>query len=313
MASPIAVQKQWAITYFSTTSSTGHEAYALWNGEQFNKGRKESQQVAVNLNRNDLRRGEKGKDGIYRKIITLDDAIKGGCDLIDKEQIEQMYSPDAIKQLFNAHFVNDKDTHFPYSLLKRCLRAAPITDKERATKEGVLVGIDPARSCDRSVMTMVLPPNKDRKGLVLEMHEYINLPFDQQAKQMIQVMRQYNVQNISLDVQGAGIGLLDCLQTELDLPIQQVSYHNQQGERMIAIAKNLFRNGRLQWPIDYQKLSESFMLIRQAVNDGRRVNYQTRRTDKLGHGDHAWALMLALNGLSMTGDIQTNQIEVYGG
>ena len=87
LAKPMAAQKQYRITYFSTPSSTSHPAYSFWNGQQFNEGRPKSEHISLDVSHAALSGGRLCEDGQFRHIVTLDDAERGSCNLFDRKQL----------------------------------------------------------------------------------------------------------------------------------------------------------------------------------------------------------------------------------
>ena len=57
----------------------------------------------------------------YRKIITLEDAIAGGCNLFDIDALRLEYSGDEFRNLFMCEFVDDTQSVFKLSDLEKCL------------------------------------------------------------------------------------------------------------------------------------------------------------------------------------------------
>ncbi|WP_001098451.1 terminase large subunit domain-containing protein, partial [Salmonella enterica] len=83
VASGMAIHKKWRQTYFSTPSSLTHSAYPFWSGALFNRGRAKADKVDIDLTHSNLARGLLCPDGQYRQIVTVEDAVRGGCNLFD--------------------------------------------------------------------------------------------------------------------------------------------------------------------------------------------------------------------------------------
>ncbi|CHO18729.1 terminase%2C ATPase subunit [Salmonella enterica subsp. enterica serovar Typhi] len=90
----MAIHKKWRQTYFSTPSSLTHSAYPFWSGALFNRGRAKADKVDIDLTHSNLARGLLCPDGQYRQIVTVEDAVRGGCNLFDLDQLRMEYSPD---------------------------------------------------------------------------------------------------------------------------------------------------------------------------------------------------------------------------
>jgi uncharacterized protein YjcR len=107
VASGMASQKRWRQTYFSTPSALSHEAYPFWSGELFNRGRPKKDHIKLDVSHAALRAGRHCEDGQWRQIVTIEDALAGGCDLFDLDQLRLEYSPEELQQLFYCQFIDD--------------------------------------------------------------------------------------------------------------------------------------------------------------------------------------------------------------
>ncbi|WP_252385012.1 terminase large subunit domain-containing protein, partial [Escherichia coli] len=88
VASGMASQSHLRSTYFSTPSTLAHDAYPFWSGELFNRGRASAaERVEIDVSHNALAGGLLCADGQWRQIVTIEDALKGGCTLFDIEQL----------------------------------------------------------------------------------------------------------------------------------------------------------------------------------------------------------------------------------
>ena len=105
LAKPMASQKQYRITYFSTPSAVSHPAYGFWTGEQFNEGRNKSEHIRLDVSHEALAGGRACEDGQWRQIVTLDDAERMGCTLFDRNPLLLENSPAEFRQLFMCEFV----------------------------------------------------------------------------------------------------------------------------------------------------------------------------------------------------------------
>jgi hypothetical protein len=121
VASGMAIHKHWRQTYFSTPSSLGHEAYPFWSGTLFNRGRKKEDQIKVDVSHAALAAGLRCADGQWRQIVAVEDALRGGCNLFDLEQLRLEYSALKFENLLVCGFIDDNASVFPLSLLMRCM------------------------------------------------------------------------------------------------------------------------------------------------------------------------------------------------
>jgi hypothetical protein len=88
VAAGMATHKGLRRTYFSTPSSEEHEAYPFWTGDQFNKAPPRGDRVDIDTSYKALKNGKLGGDNIWRQIVTLEDAVKLGFDLVEIETIK---------------------------------------------------------------------------------------------------------------------------------------------------------------------------------------------------------------------------------
>jgi hypothetical protein len=119
-ASGMSLHKRWRTTYFSTPSSLAHSAYPFWSGELFNKGRR-SKADHVQLDLSHLSKGVLCGDGQWRQIVTVEDALTGGCNLFDLDQLSLEYSPAEYQNLLMCEFVDDTASVFPFAELQGCM------------------------------------------------------------------------------------------------------------------------------------------------------------------------------------------------
>jgi len=86
-------------------------AYAFWSGELFNKGRAAADKVTVDITHAALKDGRLCEDGQWRQIVTVMDAIAGGCDLFDINQLRLDYSPEEFANLLMCAFIDAWPEH----------------------------------------------------------------------------------------------------------------------------------------------------------------------------------------------------------
>ena len=107
VASGMAMHKQWRKTYFSTPSSVQHAAFAYWSGERINKRRPKEERIALDLSHARLQGGFTGEDKVWRNIVTILDAMEGGCDLFDIDELRLEYNPEEFENLLMCGFIDD--------------------------------------------------------------------------------------------------------------------------------------------------------------------------------------------------------------
>ena len=220
VASGMAIHKKWRQTYFSTPSSLTHSAYPFWSGALFNRGRNKADKVDIDLSHSNLAPGLLCADGQYRQIVTVEDAVRGGCNLFDLDQLRMEYSPDEYQNLLMCEFVDDLASVFPLSELQACmvdswevwtdfhaLALRPFGWRE------VWIGYDPAKGTqngDSAGCVVVAPPAvPGGKFRILERHQWRGMDFRAQADAIKKLTEQYNVTYIGIDSTGVGHGVYE--------------------------------------------------------------------------------------------------------
>jgi hypothetical protein len=172
VASAIATHKQFTRTLFSTPSTLAHEAHPMWTGERVNKRRAKRDRIKIDISHDHLKAGALGADNVWRQIVTVFDAIEGGFDLVDVEELQLEYAADEFDNLFRCIFLDDSQSMFPFALMRRCMvdswdawsrdfepyALRPFGDGE------VWIGYDPNASesatADEAALVAVAPPLK---------------------------------------------------------------------------------------------------------------------------------------------------------
>lgn len=312
VAKPMASQKQYRITYFSTPSSTSHPAYPFWSGEMFNDGREKYQHIQLDISHNALKKGRLCEDGQWRQIVTLDDAEKGGCTLFDRRQLELENSPAEFRQLFMCEFIESGDSVFNFNdLQKCCVDSWTLWDdfyKPFAPKPvGVLpvwVGYDPSDTGDAAALVAVLPPRHNGdKFRILERHLLHGNDFQQQADFIRKMFERYNVRKIVIDKTGLGAAVFQLVQKFFPLAVG-VQYTLPEKALMINKMHSLMRDSRVEWELDCKDITAAFLNIRTfATPSGRNITYASNRTKESSHSDVAWAALQVFYQESLDGNL----------
>lgn len=304
VASGMALQKRWRKTYFSTPSAMSHEAYPFWTGEAFNKRRQKKDQVSIDVSHRRLAPGCLCEDRIWRQIVTIEDAEKGGCDLFDIDELRNYeYSPDQFDNLLMCNFIDDTASVFPMSVLERCMVDSwdvwddykPFAARPFGNRP-VWVGYDPSRSGDSAGCVVVAPPlTFPGKFRIIEKHQYRGMDFAAQAEQIRQITQKYNVEYIGIDATGMGLGVYEIVR-QFYPAVTKILYSTESKGRMVLKAQDVIRNGRLEFDAGDTDIAQSFMSIRKTLTaSGQHVTYDAGRSEATGHADLAWATMHALD------------------
>jgi len=304
VASAIATQKGYHKTYFSTPSTINHEAYPMWSGERFNKRRAKQDRVQIDIGDKALKDGALGADGIWRQIVTLDDAIALGYDLIDRDEVLLEYSVDEFDNLYLCQFVDDSQSSFPLSLVRPCMVDSWDVWKDvmpyslRPFGDGeVWIGYDPAESEDGDTASCVVvapPQGKNGKFRVLEKLQWRGKDFEAQAAEIKRLTKKYRVAEIAIDANGMGAAVHQ-LVVKFFPRARRMDYTPLGKSLMVLKAKNVFSNRRIEFDSGWTDLARALMSIHpKLTKNQQQITYVARRSAETGHGDLAWALLHAL-------------------
>ncbi|HBR7838940.1 TPA: terminase ATPase subunit family protein [Klebsiella pneumoniae subsp. pneumoniae] len=303
VSSGMASQSHLRSTYFSTPSTLAHGAYPFWSGELFNRGRASaSERVDIDISHDALAAGVACPDGQWRQIVTIEDALAGGCTLFNLEQLKRENSVDDFRNLFMCEFVDDKASVFPFEDLQRCMvdsleeweDFAPFADNPFGSRP-VWVGYDPSHSGDSAGCVVLAPPVvAGGKFRILERHQWKGMDFATQAESIRQLTEKYNVQYIGIDATGLGIGVFQLVRSFYPAA-RDIRYTPEMKTAMVLKAKDVIRRGCLEYDVSATDITTSFMAIRKTMtSSGRSATYEASRTEEASHADVAWATMHAL-------------------
>ena len=297
VATGMAAHKKWRRTIFSTPSALTHDAFSLWSGEDFQQRfakRKPWPDDAA------LRAGTACPDSWFRQIVTLDDAMAGGCDLFDLAQLKLEYSTDDFEQLFRCRFIDDAQSVFALSLLERCMvdtgewtdidsnAARPVGNRN------VWGGYDPARTGDNASASTLLPPDVSGGVIrLLEKERWQNKSYLWQGERIREQSRRYNYGHYGVDTTGPGIGVYEMVKQFIPMTVPIV-YSPQVKAQMVLKALEVMEQGRFQFDAGDIDLAHAFMTIKRTTTNSGQMTYAAGRTEKTGHADEAWSVMHAL-------------------
>ncbi|MDI5893091.1 terminase large subunit domain-containing protein [Halomonas rhizosphaerae] len=306
VTSGMAMHKKWRQTYFSTPSSIGHEAYPFWTGEMFNKRRKKADRQAFDVSREALAGGRLCPDGQWRQVVTVEDAIAGGCDLFDLEQLRLEYSEDEFANLLMCEFVDDSQSAFPLAMVHPCMVDSwEVWDDYRpfaprpVGERGVWIGYDPTgtgEEGDGAGLVVVLPSRSaEEPHRILERHRLKGQDYEAQAAFIRSFESRYQIDHIGIDVSGLGEAVAEHVEKWFPT-VARYQYSPDVKSRMVMQAQQIMRKGRLEFDAGWSDLAQSFMAIkRELTASGRQFTYTSGRSQATGHADLAWATMHALH------------------
>ena len=286
----------------------GWRGYPFWSGELFNRGRASAaERVEIDVSHNALAGGLLCADGQWRQIVTIEDALKGGCTLFDIEQLKRENSADDFKNLFMCEFVDDKASVFPFEELQRCMvdtleeweDYAPFAANPFGSRP-VWIGYDPSHRGDSAGCVVLAPPVvAGGKFRILERHQWKGMDFATQAESIRKLTEKYNVEYIGIDATGLGVGVFQLVRSFYPAA-RDIRYTPEMKTAMVLKAKDVIRRGCLEYDVSATDITSSFMAIRKTMtSSGRSATYEA------SHADLAWATMHALLNEPLTAGIST--------
>ncbi|WP_425497742.1 terminase ATPase subunit family protein [Lysobacter arvi] len=314
VASGMAIHKHWRQTYFSTPSAITHEAYSFWSGEHFNRGRSKEQRIKLDLSHAALVGGRLCADGQWRQIVTVEDALRGGCTLFDLDQLRLEYSPIEWANLLMCEFIDDTLSVFSLSDLQRCMVDSwevwddfhPLGLRPFGSR-AVWIGYDPSLSGDSAALVVVAPPAvPGGKFRILEKLQFRGMDFTSQADAIAAMTKRYWVTHIAIDCTGMGQGVYQLVK-QFFPAAKALNYSPDVKTRLVLKAHDVVSHGRLEFDRGWSDLVTAFLSIRRTMTpSGRQATFEASRTEETGHADAAWAVMHALEHEPLEGGTSNN-------
>lgn len=310
VASGMAMHKRWRKTYFSTPSSMSHEAYPFWTGTQNNKGRKKEDHISIDISHTALAAGAVGGDGQWRQIVTVEDAVAGGCSLFDLAELRREYSAEEFANLLMCQFIDDTASIFRFADLQACMVDSwaewiedykPLSMRPFGNRP-VWVGYDPALTGDSAGCVVIAPPaTPGGKFRVLEKHQWRGLDFEAQAESIRKITKRFNVTYIAIDTTGLGSAVHQLVRKFFPQAVA-LQYSPEVKGRLVLKGLSVISKGRLEFDASWVDFAQSFLAIRKTVTgSGRQVTYVAARSEETGHADLAWACLHALGNEPLEG------------
>ncbi len=324
VASGMAMHKKWRQTYISTPSSLSHPAYKFWSGAHFNRGKAKADRIEVDLSHANLADGRLCGDRHWRQIVTVEDAVRGGCDLFDLDELRGEYSEDEYRNLLMCEFMDDTLSLFPLLTLQRCMVDSwelwddykPFAARPFGYR-AVWIGYDPAKGAagsDSAGCAVLAPPlAPGGKFRILERHRWSGMDFDAQARAIRAMCDRYHVTYIGIDTTGIGEGVYQLVK-QFFPAVTAIQYNPNVKMRMVMKAQDVMNKGRLEFDSGMTDLAQAFMSIRRTVTQsGKLPTFEASRSEETSHADIAWATMQALLHEPLEGTTSTNSsfLEIY--
>jgi uncharacterized protein YjcR len=300
VASAMATHKKWRKTYFSTPSAVSHQAYPFWTGEEFRNSKRGKKAGGTWPIETTYTQGALCPDGQWRKTITIQDAIDGGCDLFDLEQLQLEYDEDKFQQLFYCKFIDSSQSAFGLKDLERCysdltLWEDYIPDAARPYGNSpVWIGYDPSRTRDDATCVVIAPPlEAGAKFRILEKHSWRGQSFKFQAGEVKKLTERFNVQHIGIDITGIGYGVFELVR-DFYPRTTPIHYSLETKNTLVLKAQDTIQGSRIEWDAGWTDVAQSFLTIKRGTTGSGQITYSASRTEATGHADIAWAIMHAL-------------------
>lgn len=321
VASGMAMHSRWRKTYFSTPSSLAHSAYPFWNGTHYNRGRAKADHLHLDISHTALAGGRACEDLQWRQIVTVEDAVAGGCNLFNLDELRLEYSAEEYANLLMCQFIDDSASIFPLADLQRCMvdswveweDVKPFAMRPFGFRP-VWVGYDPALSGDSAGCVVVAPPAvPGGKFRVLERHQWRGMDFEAQAESIKQITQRYHVAYMAIDTTGIGQGVYQLVK-QFFPSVVALNYSPEVKGRLVLKGLSVIGKGRLEFDAGWTDLAQSFMAIRKTTTaSGRQVTYTAGYNQETGHADLAWACLHALGNEPLEGATASNSgfMEIY--
>lgn len=299
VASAMATHKKWRKTYFSTPSAVSHQAYPFWTGEGFRNSKRKKAKEPWPSDQH-IAAGALCPDGQWRKIITILDAMAGGCDLFDLEQLQLEYDEDKFEQLFMCKFIDSTQSAFSLADLERCYSDLSLwtdydpEDDRPFGNSPVWIGYDPSRTRDDATCVVIAPPlETGGKFRILEKYSWRGQSFKYQAEQVKRLTERFNVQHIGIDTTGIGYGVFDLVR-DFYPRTTAIHYSLETKNTLVLKAQDTIQQSRIEWDAGWSDIAQAFLTIKRGTTGSGQVTYSASRTDATGHADVAWSIMHAL-------------------
>ena len=261
-----------------------------------------SEHVEIDISHSALAAGKLCDDGQWRQIVTIEDALRGGCNLFDLDVLKRENSAEDFRNLFMCEFVDDSASVFPFEELQGCMVDSLVEWTDVNPYAGrpfgdrpVWVGYDPAHSGDSAGCVVLAPPMvTGGKFRILERHQWKGMDFATQAESIRRLTEKYNVEYIGIDATGIGQGVFQLVRAFYPAA-REIRYSAEVKTAMVLKAKDTIGSGRLEYDTAYTDITKSFMAIRKTMTaSGRGMTYEASRSEEASHADVAWATMHAL-------------------
>ena len=320
VASGMAAQKMYRQTYFSTPTTIAHPAYAFFSGKAFNKNRAKADKVEIDISHENLKSGKLCADRQWKQIVSIYDAMEGGCNLFNIDDLIAENSKEEFEQLFLCQFADDNSSAFKFSDLQLCQVDSleewhdykPFYQRPFGNRE-VWLGYDPAFTGDRAALVIVAPPKVEGGDYrVLHKQTFHGMDYETQASRIKQFCDDYNVTRIVIDKTGMGSGVYQEVRKFYPM-VQGLEYNADLKNEMVLKTQNLIQKRRLKFDSGDNDIVSSFMTVKKRITGTGKITYVSDRSEDASHGDLSWAIMNCILNVpyGLGGDVSSNKSTIF--
>ncbi|EJX0510268.1 terminase family protein [Salmonella enterica] len=303
VASAMTTRTKWRMTWFSTPSAKTHEGYLLWSGENWRKGNAARKDVYFPSFEEYRDGGRECPDGVWRYVVTIEDAVAGGIDDIDIDELRETYSKADFDMLYMCVFVDDKDSVFSFSQLLKCGVNISTWEDFHPGEEHpfgnreVWGGFDPARTGDTATFVVIgVPMVAVERYRVLEVFRWKGLSLVWMAEQIHTIKSRYNMTYIGIDVTGMGIGVFEMVQGFARREAKAIHYSVESKNRLVMKMLDVVDTDRIEWNEDQKEIATAFLQVKKTTTaSGNAMTFVADRSNENGHADVFFAIAHAMD------------------
>lgn len=303
VASAMTTRKKWRMTWFSTPSAKTHEGYLLWSGESWRKGNAARKDVEFPSFDEYRDGGRECPDGVWRYVVTIEDAVAGGIDDIDIDELRETYSKADFDMLYMCVFVDDKDSIFSFSQLLKCGVDISTWEDFHPGEEHpfgnreVWGGFDPARTGDTATFVVIgVPIVAIERYRVLEVFRWKGLSLVWMAEQIHTIKSRYNMTYIGIDVTGMGIGVFEMVQGFARREAKAIHYSVESKNRLVMKMLDVVDTDRIEWSENQKEIATAFLQVKKTTTaSGNAMTFVADRNNESGHADIFFAIAHAMD------------------
>lgn len=216
--------------------------------------------------------------------INVYDAAKEGFKA-DIESIRQNFDEESFRQEYLCEFIDESTAYFTYELIRNC-----IEDFEPAELNGTAyIGIDIGRTNDKTVIAAVC--ENDGRFSLKRLEVLERAAFGVQKETIKQIISEEEPASVFIDKGGIGMQLAEELEEKFTFA-KGITLSNNIKNDAVTFTKKLMEENKFRFNDDRDLIGE-FHSIKRNITQGNSIKFDSPRSKK-GHGDRAWAVVLAL-------------------